>query len=120
MPGVPVQYAVTVTDKTDTAKIDPANLFVSVDYVQGFDKAGATLGHQQGQANISGKNIMLSLDCKACHKEAEKSVGPSFVQVSEKYAKDPNAVTYLTQKIIKGGSGVWGEVAMAAHPNLKT
>ena len=118
LPGVPLQYVVTPTDKTDTAKIDAANLFVSVDYVEGFDKAAAPLGHQQGQASIGGKNVMLSLDCKSCHKEADKSVGPSFLQVSEKYGKDPNAVSYLTQKIIKGGSGVWGEVAMAAHPTL--
>jgi len=118
LPGQPVQYAVTVTDNSDTAKIDPANMFVSVDYAEGFDKAGATLGHQQGQANVSGKNMMLSLDCKACHKEADKSVGPSFVQVSQRYTKDANAMNYLTQKIIKGGGGVWGEVAMAAHPSL--
>ncbi len=118
MPGQTVQYAVTVSDKTDTAKVDPANMFVSVDYTEGFDKAAASMGHQQGQANISGKNIMLSLDCKACHKEADKSVGPSYVQVSQRYAKDPNAMSYLSQKIIKGGGGVWGEVAMAAHPTL--
>jgi len=118
IPGLPVQYAVAVTDKTDTAKIDMANLYVSVDYPEGFDKAAAPMGHQQGLASISGKNIMLSLDCKSCHKEADKSIGPSFTQVSAKYAKDANAATYLSQKIIKGGSGVWGEVSMAAHPNL--
>jgi len=39
--------------------------------------------------------------------------------VAKKYQKDPNAVTYLTEKIIKGGSGVWGEASMAAHPNLR-
>jgi len=76
------------------------------------------MGHQQGEAAISGKNIMMSLDCKSCHKEAETSIGPSFIKVAEKYAKDPNASTYLSQKIIKGGGGVWGEVAMAAHPTL--
>lgn len=118
IPGVPVQYAVSVEDKTDTAKIDPANLYVSVDYEQGTDKAGSSLGHQQGNATITGKSLMLSLDCKACHKEAEKSVGPAFVQVAQKYSKDANAMNYLSQKIIKGGSGVWGEVAMAAHPKL--
>ena len=118
IPGMPVQYAVTVNDKHDTAKIDLANMFVSVDYPEGFDKAGATLGHQQGVASISGKSVMLSLDCKACHKEADKSIGPSFLQVSQKYAKDDKAMSYLTQKIIKGGGGVWGDVAMSAHPNL--
>ncbi len=116
--GMPVQYAVTVTDKNDTAKIDPANLFISVDYVEGFDKASMPMGHQQGQATISGKNVMLSLDCKSCHKEEEKSVGPAYLQVSQKYAKNPDAVNYLTQKINKGGAGVWGEVAMPAHPNV--
>ena len=118
LPGVPVQYAVTVADKTDTAKFDPSNLYVSVDYVEGFDKAASPMGHQQGQAAISGKTLMLSLDCKSCHKEEEKSVGPSFIEVSKKYGKDPNALAYLSQKIIKGGSGVWGQVAMAAHPTL--
>lgn len=118
IPGLPFTYTVSVTDKNDTSKIDPANLFVSVEYAEGFDKAGSTMGHQQGEAAISGKNIMLSLDCKSCHKEAEKSIGPSFLDVSKKYAKDPNASTYLAQKVIKGGGGVWGEVAMAAHPNL--
>ena len=118
LPGIPLNYAVSVTDKTDTAAIDPANLFVSVDYMEGFDKAALPMGHQQGTASISGKNLIFSMDCKSCHKEAEKSIGPSFVQVSEKYAKDRNVVSYLTQKIIKGGGGVWGEVAMAAHPTL--
>ena len=118
LPGVPVKYAVVVTDKTDTAAIDPSNLYVSVEYVEGFDKASSALGHQQGQASISGKSLMLSLDCKSCHKEAEKSIGPSFTDVSKKYAKDPNVTSYLTDKIIKGGGGVWGEVSMAAHPNL--
>ena len=117
-PGVPQNYTVAIADKTDTSKFDPANIFVSVDYLEGFDKANAPMGHQQGQANISGKNLMLSMDCKSCHKQEEKSIGPSFVQVSQKYIKDPNVTTYLTQKIIKGGSGVWGEVAMAAHPTL--
>ncbi len=118
LPGNPLKYAVTVTDKNDTAKIDPANLFVSVEYVEGFDKAASTMGHQQGQASITGKSLVLSLDCKGCHKEAEKSVGPSYLDVSKKYLQNKQAFTHLTQKIMKGGSGVWGEVAMPSHPNL--
>jgi len=117
LPGMPLKYSVNASDKTDTAKIDPANFFVAVDYVEGYDKA-ANVGHQQGQASIAGKSLIMTLDCKSCHKEAEKSIGPSFTQVSEKYLKDPNAKTYLAQKIMKGGSGVWGDVAMAAHPNI--
>lgn len=118
LPGVPVNYKVTVTDPPDTSSIDPANLFVSLDYIEGFDKAAASLGHQQGQANIEGKNLILSLDCKSCHKEADKSVGPAYTQVSQKYLNNKDAMRHLTEKIKKGGAGVWGEVAMPAHPNL--
>lgn len=117
LPGKPFTYAVEIKDN-DTSKIDPANLYVSVEYMEGFDKASSTMGHQQGTATVSGKNLMLTLDCKSCHKETEKSVGPAFTEVALKYQKDPNAMSYLSQKIIKGGSGVWGEVAMAAHPAL--
>jgi cytochrome c551/c552 len=118
MPGKPIQYSVTVTDKNDTSKIDPANLFVSVDYVQGVSQSSTGKAAELESGPVGGKNIMMSLDCKSCHKENEKSIGPSFMQVAQKYAKDAKAVSYLTQKIIKGGAGVWGETAMAAHPNL--
>ncbi|HVZ56949.1 MAG TPA: ThuA domain-containing protein [Chitinophagaceae bacterium] len=118
LPGYPLSYQVQVSDPTDSARIDPANLYVSADYLEGFDRAAIPMGHQQGAAAISGRNIMLSLDCKGCHKEAEKSIGPAFNLVADKYRKDPNAMSYLVQKIRKGGSGVWGEVAMAAHPNV--
>lgn len=118
IPGQPVKYAVAVTDNHDTSKIDPENLFVSVEYVQGFDKAGSTMGHQQGQAAVSGKILMASLDCKSCHKESEKSVGPSYLQVSEKYRDDRRGASKLANKIITGGSGVWGEVSMPAHSTL--
>jgi cytochrome c len=117
LPGLPVKYQVEVKDN-DTAKIDPANLFVSVDYVQGFTKEATPMGHQQGQALVSGKSLTQTMDCKSCHKEADKSIGPAFILVAQKYHADANAATYLTQKIMKGGSGVWGEVAMSAHPNI--
>jgi cytochrome c551/c552 len=77
------------------------------------------MGHQIITSAMEGKNLAATLDCKACHKEAEKSVGPSYKMVADKYAKDLKAKTYLTNKIIKGGGGVWGDVAMSAHPDLK-
>lgn len=119
-PGKPVQYSVAIEDKDDTAKVkDLSNLIVSADYVEGRDRAGASQGHQVLTEATMGKNLMLSLDCKTCHKVDEKSIGPSFLDVAKRYEKDANAVSYLVNKIIKGGGGVWGEVAMAAHPNLK-
>ena len=118
LPGVPIRYAVNITDETDTAAVDPKNLMVSVDYIEGFDKAATTMGHQQGEALIQGKSLVESLDCKSCHKENEKSIGPAYLEVAQKYNKNEKAMNYLVEKIIKGGGGVWGEVQMPAHPTL--
>lgn len=117
-PGSKVNYNITTTDKED-AGTDPAHLVVSSDYQEGTDRAATPQGHLVMTEAMVGKSLMLSLDCKACHKVDEKSVGPAFKEVAAKYEKNPDAVNYLVNKIIKGGSGVWGEVAMSAHPNLK-
>jgi glucose/arabinose dehydrogenase/cytochrome c551/c552/type 1 glutamine amidotransferase len=117
-PGQPVKYKVTVKDKEDGTKVDPSRLYVKVDYISGMDKA-QVVGHQQVSAAMEGKAIVENSDCRTCHKVNEKSIGPSFTQVANKYANDGKATQYLSNKIIKGGSGVWGEVAMAAHPDLK-
>jgi len=69
--------------------------------------------------NHEGKALMLTLDCKACHKIDEKSVGPAFTKVAKKYSNNKSSIEHLTKKIIQGGSGVWGDVAMPAHPSLK-
>jgi cytochrome c len=66
----------------------------------------------------SGYALTQVMDCKSCHKEDGVSIGPSFKRVAEKYAGDKKAATYLSQKIMKGGSGVWGDVAMSAHPDI--
>lgn len=71
------------------------------------------------KANEGGKALMMSLDCKVCHKVAEKSVGPSFADVAKKYPKGAATTAKLTKKIQEGGTGVWGDVAMPAHPALK-
>jgi len=118
--GEPAAYTVVVEDPTDTAKTkDMKGLVVSADYTEGSDKAATSQGHQVLMGTFEGKNIMLSLDCKTCHKVDEKSIGPSFTDVAKRYAKDPEMVSRLMQKIVKGGSGNWGEVAMPAHPALK-
>jgi len=118
-PGKPVSYSVQVEDNDEADGPDFSNLVVNAEYVTGSDRAGASMGHQVLTESMIGKNLMLTLDCKTCHKENEKSVGPSYVDIARRYKNDPNAVSYLTDKIIKGGGGVWGEVPMAAHPDLK-
>jgi cytochrome c len=65
-----------------------------------------------------GVEIVAGSDCFTCHKIDEKNVGPAWRDVANKYADSANAVAYLSHKIINGGSGVWGQVPMAAHPTM--
>ncbi|HZH36807.1 MAG TPA: PKD domain-containing protein, partial [Flavisolibacter sp.] len=117
-PGKPVQYAVAVKDKG--APVAMSRLVVSTENAVGFDKAEQPVGHVEAAApSTAGRSIMLSLDCKACHKEVEKSIGPSFQQVARRYSGKAGAPATLSERIIKGSSGVWGENAMPAHPGLK-
>ena len=117
-PGKPVNYTVSVNDKEEGKTIVDSNLMVTADYREGNDQAGAPQGHQVVSTEVMGKNLMESLDCKSCHKVAEKSVGPAFTAVSEKYKNNAGAMVYLAHKIITGGGGVWGDAVMSAHPNL--
>jgi len=119
VPGQDVNYEVSVTDAEST-NIDPDNIFVSVDYLEGMDKVAMSLGHQQVSAAVTGKALTQAMDCKTCHKEAEASIGPNYSDIAKKYKDDKNVMTYLQKKIKEGGTGVWGEVMMAAHPNVTT
>ena len=115
--GVPIKYSVVATDP-DGEVIDPSNLFISVDYLESFDQQNQSLGHQQVSAAITGKALTQSMDCKTCHKEAEASIGPPYMEVAKKYKEVKKAKGYLQRKIVSGGGGVWGEVVMPAHPNV--
>src|SRR5690606_31389199 len=68
---------------------------------------------------VMGRSLMMASDCQSCHKINEPSVGPAYQLVAKKYQGQRGAAQYLVDKIINGGSGVWGEVAMAAHPGMK-
>lgn len=113
----PIDYAVLVSDKGAT--VDQSKIFVSKSFVEGFDMAGAQMGHQQAAKMMVGRTLMLKSDCGTCHKETTTSIGPAFLLVAEKYKGNAKAVDYLANKIKKGGAGVWGEVPMPAHPTLK-
>ena len=57
-------------------------------------------------------------NCLACHAIDKKVVGPAWKEVAAKYRGDATAEAHLINKIAVGGSGVWGSMAMPAHPKL--
>jgi len=56
--------------------------------------------------------------CFACHSIEKKLLGPAWKHVAGVYRADPMGEAKLMDKIAKGGSGVWGNIAMPAYPGL--
>ena len=54
-------------------------------------------------------------NCMACHAIDKKVVGPGYKDIAAKYAGQKDAVARLAEKVIKGGSGAWGQVPMPAN-----
>lgn len=122
-PNQSFQYQVSVTDKEDgslqTGTISPEEVAVTIDYLkEGFDKIEIAQGHQAAGAYITGKRLMENSDCKSCHMLDKKSIGPMYLDIAKKYKDDSKAIDVLAKKIINGGGGVWGDVNMAAHPQI--
>jgi glucose/arabinose dehydrogenase/cytochrome c551/c552 len=118
-PDTPVSYSVTVNDPDDpTASEDLSNLYVSADYIEGSDMVQANQGHQV-MANVNTARTMIeTLNCQACHGIDAESIGPSYTAVADFYEDSSDVTSHLVNKIINGGSGVWGETVMPGHVNL--
>jgi len=69
-------------------------------------------------ADTAGLALIKKNDCLTCHKVDQKVIGPAYQDVANKYTSSPAVIDTLANKVIKGGSGNWGSVAMSPHPNL--
>src|ERR1700712_3788321 len=57
-------------------------------------------------------------NCLACHAVDKKVLGPAYKDVAAKYAGQKDAVDKLAAKVMKGGSGVWGNIPMPENPQV--
>jgi len=69
-------------------------------------------------ADEAGEKLLKDKGCTACHANDKKIVGPAYKDVAKKYKGDAGAAAKLAEKVIKGGSGVWGPIPMP--PNKVT
>jgi cytochrome c len=125
-PGKKIEYVVNVHDKEDGSlsnnRIAPSQVAVSIDYLsEGYDQTVIASNQRSMDASVrfaTAKNLINKSDCRACHNISTKSLGPAYSQVAMKYKGDNQAEERLAKKIISGGSGVWGDAAMPAHPAI--
>jgi cytochrome c len=65
-----------------------------------------------------GKALLEASDCRTCHKDKEKLIGPAYAEVAKKYKSTEENITMLASKVINGGTGVWGQIPMSPHNGL--
>jgi cytochrome c len=65
-----------------------------------------------------GKGLIANSDCLSCHRLDIKLIGPAYKDIAAKYPENDSNYNLLVQKIINGGKGIWGPVAMSPHPTL--
>lgn len=68
---------------------------------------------REGMPAVAMKNT-----CDACHTIKEHKVGPSWMEVSQRFKGNAEAKDYLAHKIKKGGTGAWGDMPMPPNPSI--
>ena len=58
------------------------------------------------------QELATAKGCMSCHAVDTRMVGPAYRDVAKKYAGDKTAEDKLVQKVVRGGSGVWGAMPM--------
>ena len=79
-----------------------------------FGAAGAHAADAKASEELLKKNA-----CTACHSIDKKMVGPAYKEEAAKYRGHKDAEEKLTEKVKKGGKGVWGEVPMPPNAAVK-
>ena len=107
--------------KTGTATDTPAasNQAAKAAEPNADTNANKTGTESTATALAPGAKLMAGSDCNTCHKVDTKVVGPALVDIAAKYPPTASNIDSLTAKVIRGGSGHWGSIPMAAHPQLK-
>ncbi len=109
-----INYEVKIKDREDKT-IDFKRTKIDFHYLPEGEDLAALMS--TGEKVFKGKTLMEQSDCNACHALKNKSVGPSYTEISKKYtSKDTEK---LMQKVVDGGGGIWTkDHVMSAHPQL--
>ncbi|MDG2224468.1 MAG: PQQ-dependent sugar dehydrogenase [Rubripirellula sp.] len=120
-PGVPIEYKVVVHDYEDGTS-DPDE---SEQDGKHFIEAGAStrvgveampLVLNTGESSDDpGLALIKKSDCLNCHATNRPLVGPSFVQIADKYRGQPHQLDQSVKRVLNGSTGVWGKIGMLPH-----
>ena len=98
-----------------------AEAAVILDYLSAYYNREKPAPAPSPDTLVAGNPMQQLLDrhaCSGCHALDKRVVGPSFKEISARYASDSNSILSLTKKVREGGKGVWGQVPMPPNTGL--
>jgi len=122
-PGEPIRFRLIVRDKEDGTSDEeqaeedgwhfieataPNRLSVESIAVSSASAAEA-LNSSPGLA------LIRKSDCFNCHVVNRPLVGPSFLDIANKYRDQPHQLEQSVNRVLQGSTGVWGKVGMLPH-----
>ena len=82
------------------------------------DSAAVATSSKVSATMMPPADLFKKQNCFACHAASSKLVGPSLVEIAAKYKSQTDSEAKLTEKVLKGGAGVWGAIPMPAQNQL--
>ncbi|MEO8582523.1 MAG: c-type cytochrome [Flavitalea sp.] len=116
-----IRYAISVSDKEDGdskfSEIAANEVFLEVVYYSDSVKINAEL-KKPVVNDAPGLAIIKTSNCFNCHGFNTKIIGPSFYEISKRYAGNNANIDIVAKRIRDGSAGVWGAVGMPTHPEI--
>jgi cytochrome c len=69
-------------------------------------------------ATLASPELARSKNCVACHHAERRMIGPPYKDIAARYANDSTAVRTLSERILAGSGGNWGQMPMPAQSAL--
>jgi cytochrome c len=115
-PEKKVAYRVSVTDEEDGLSSSKADEFSARTMVS----ASFKLADGKEDALEPGLSLMKQSDCFNCHAVEQKVIGPSLLEIAQRYRGQAGALEMAIKRVREGSSNVWGPVPMLPHPQHTT
>ena len=109
--GESIPYEISITDEEDGSSADYDELMEGRTFLQSQFKRDL----DEVERIPPGLAMMRTSDCFNCHATRQKVVGPPLIDIANKYRDQKDALNLAVQRVLKGSTGVWGEVPMLPH-----
>jgi cytochrome c len=121
-----VHYTISVSDKEDGTseydEISKGEVILKVVFLRDSSKVKKYLTGKINNSDIesAGLSLIKKSACFTCHAAKNKLIGPSLQLIAKRYSNNATTIETLAKKVMKGSTGIWGNIPMPPHPDLKT